>query len=361
MPGRRDGGSSTVTGRDAIEGNMNKAILAGSTFGDVIGTLNITVNAATEETHCKTASGNMQIPRGKLTIFKDKMIGKGGSAQVFLGEYEGCEVAVKVFSAVSGTTKEMENVKKTVNREVRTNAKLRSNHIVQFYGFYEDLSHNEMGLVMELMNDSLHKKLVSYREEDKTVLKETPALFLEWAWHMAGGLAYLASQKICHRDVKSANFLFDEKKRLRVADFGLAMTISDISSYSLAHTTNMVGTTAWMSPELLDADSDDEGEAGDSSKLPYTESSDVYAFGVVLWEMVTCEKPWAGKTVTSISKRVAKGERPSLPADCTGEYCKLIEDCWSQDPTDRPTFAFIQHRLRKLQVGKPRGRGIVGQ
>jgi len=293
----------------------------------------------------------MQIPREKLTIFKGKMLGKGGSAQVFLGEYEGCEVAVKVISAVSGTTTEMEKIKKTVNREVLINAKLRSNHIVHFYGFYEDPSvHHEMGLVMELMDNSLHKKLVSYREKRKTVLKEAPTLFLEWAWHMAGGLAYLASQKICHRDVKSANFLFDEKKRLRVADFGLAMTTSDTFSASLSHTM-MGGTAPWMSPELLsfDADSDDEGKAGDSSKPPYTESSDVYAFGVVLWEIVTCQTPWAEKNFNSIRKRVLRGERPSLPANCVGEYRKLIQACWSQDPTKRPTFSFIQNHVRKLQ------------
>ena len=106
--------------------------------------------------------------------------------------------------------------------------------------------------------------------------------------------------------------------------------------------THGVGTTCWLAPELI---KDNTG----------TETIDVYAFGIVLWELATREEVYHNLSAAQIISRVAnEGLRPPLPAECP--WRDVMAACWAEDPLDRPSFAAIfaaRSRLHEDLTGAP--------
>jgi serine/threonine protein kinase len=151
------------------------------------------------------------------------------------------------------------------------------------------------------------------------------------AYGIASGMAYLHSKNVIHRDLKPANVLLDRLFRPRIADFGLAKLVSVESQMKM---TMNVGTPLYMAPELM-IETSDEG---------YTGAVDVYAFGILMFEVVTASKPFAKKnfsTALQVMNAVLKGERPDIPAEVPQGWRQLIEACWVQAPHQRPPFATI--------------------
>ena len=121
---------------------------------------------------------------------------------------------------------------------------------------------------------------------------------------------------------------------------------SSWSSTSSSHTTG-VGSTFWMAPELVVALREDKGV--------YTPKVDIYAFGIIMHELLILLRPYSDRDVTfsyKILNAVEKGERPLVTpqsrAKAPEKYCKLMEDCWHQDATKRPEFNTVFHRLSKM-------------
>jgi serine/threonine protein kinase len=151
-----------------------------------------------------------------------------------------------------------------------------------------------------------------------------------------------------HRDLKSPNILVDGSWRAKVADFGLSKMKAD-NAASLA-ATSMGGPTnpMWLAPEVL------SGE-------PATEASDVYAFGIIMWELLTWELPWVASLQNMASiygmVMVHKKRPPLKPLDqlpgaetmdasSFKEFCGVMERCWAQEPQQRPAFAEAARNLR---------------
>jgi len=83
----------------------------------------------------------------------------------------------------------------------------------------------------------------------------------------------------------------------------------------------------------------------------YTESADVYSFGVIMWEVVARQPPFHGLQTMQIAYAVAnQGLRPTIPSTCPPSLAALITDCWQTDPRHRPTFAVILERLNSVHV-----------
>ncbi|KAF0770671.1 hypothetical protein AaE_002558, partial [Aphanomyces astaci] len=98
------------------------------------------------------------------------------------------------------------------------------------------------------------------------------------------------------------------------------------------------GTPAYMPPELL---------AG----KPFSKAVDVYMFGVLLWEMFARDVPFRGYAIDDIQRKVLHGDRPPIPTlDCPSACQELIRQCWSADPSHRPTFDVIAQKLRQVDV-----------
>jgi len=154
---------------------------------------------------------------------------------------------------------------------------------------------------------------------------------------IAKGLSYLHGQNILHRDLKSLNVLLDERYRAKLTDFGLSTVRVETSSASSNKTKQEVGTVPWMAPELF------------KRGAKYTEKSDVYSYGMVLWELCTRKVPFAdaGGTPALIIQWIRSGEREEIPQGTPEAIEHVIQMCWKASAELRPTAAAIVKMLLK--------------
>jgi serine/threonine protein kinase len=149
---------------------------------------------------------------------------------------------------------------------------------------------------------------------------------------VARGMMALHRQQIVHRDLKSLNILLDADLYPKIADFGIARFMGDQQEGC----TRNIGTPHWMAPEIFENGS-------------YTTKVDVYAFGILIWELLTEGIPFQGKDGFQVAIAVARnGERPVIPDTSPPDVADFIRFCWDQDPAVRPPFPQI---VRKLAQG----------
>jgi len=147
------------------------------------------------------------------------------------------------------------------------------------------------------------------------------------------GMRFLhsADPSVIHGDLKAANILVDSRFRAKVADFGLSQK------------KNMggTGTPFWMAPELL---------RGESTN---TKQTDVYAFGIMLYEVYSRRDPYEGEDPEEVLKLVANGatrKRPPLPARAPIQVQTLMKDCIEEDAEKRPSFEELDVRLKRVDA-----------
>mmetsp|Transcript_20300 Transcript_20300/g.22563 ORF Transcript_20300/g.22563 Transcript_20300/m.22563 type:complete len:723 (+) Transcript_20300:44-2212(+) len=252
-------------------------------------------------------------------------IGKGSFGEVFKGEWRKTIVAVKKLPAHKLT----EEFFREFSREAMIMKSLRHPNILQFLGACTDPP--DICIVMEFMPlGSLYRII-----HDKTFSLEMH-LIKRMMIDTARGMAYLHNSNpvIIHRDLKTHNLLVDENYKVKVCDFGLSRIYGERQSTTMT----ACGTPCWTAPEIL-------------RNNRYTESADVYSFAIVLWEMVSRSDPFSGMPPFQVIFAVGtQGARPTIPQHCNPDYQKLMEDCWQEEPANRPTFNDILDRLEKLGV-----------
>uniref|UniRef100_A0A8C1C7Q6 receptor protein-tyrosine kinase n=1 Tax=Cyprinus carpio carpio TaxID=630221 RepID=A0A8C1C7Q6_CYPCA len=158
---------------------------------------------------------------------------------------------------------------------------------------------------------------------------------ISYSFQVAKGMEFLASRKCIHRDLAARNILLSENNVVKICDFGLARDVYKDPDYVRKGDARLP--LKWMAPETI-------------FDRVYTTQSDVWSFGVLLWEIFSLgASPYPGVCIDeSFCRRLKEGTRMRAPDYATPEIYQTMLDCWLDRPKDRPTFTQLVEHLGNL-------------
>lgn len=261
-------------------------------------------------------------------------LGSGTYGTVYHGKWKGSDVAIKRIKAscFEGRPSERERLIADFWKEASILSQLHHPNVVSFYGVVQDGPNGTLATVTEFMvNGSLKQVL---RKKDRTIDRRKRLIL---AMDAAFGMEYLHEKGVVHFDLKCENLLVNMRDPHRpvckIGDMGL----SKVKHQTLV-SGGVRGTLPWMAPELL------SGKSG-----MVTDKIDVYSFGIVMWELLTGDEPYADMHCGSIIGGIMHNTlRPPVPGWCDPAWRSLMERCWSADPEQRPPFSEVSKELRAV-------------
>ena len=258
-----------------------------------------------------------------------KCIGEGAFGKVYRGLHRptqrDCAVKILIVQKLEGRDK-LDFI-----REISVLAECNDFCLLPFIGWSAAPTYS---IITEFVsNGSLFNAL--RKKEGSPNLTPTNKTIIMYG--IAYGMLFLHQKGVIHRDLKSLNILLDENLYPKVCDFGLSRIVGE----EQALMTQDIGTPHWMAPELFES-------------TDYTNKVDVYAYGMLLWELITGASPYRGKTAIQIAVAVCQHqERPALPNTISHDMRRFIDACWHQYPKKRPTFSKIVKVFEKKGVYFP--------
>ncbi|XP_030761391.1 activated Cdc42 kinase-like isoform X2 [Sitophilus oryzae] len=266
------------------------------------------------------------IPAADITINKELGMGEFGVVQqgVWCNEGERIQVAIKCLSRDRMQSNMVEFLK-----EASIMHNIDHPNIVRFFGVVLPNIEGSLMLVTELA--PLRSLLECLKEP--SLRSSFPVLTLcDFAYQICDGMQYLEANRLIHRDLAARNILVFSKNKVKISDFGLSRALGQGKDYYQTNfNVNLKLPIAWCAPESI-------------SYLRFTTASDVWAFGVTLWEMFSYGfQPWAALTGQQILEAIDEPnfQRLEQPDCCPLDHYNLMLDCWRHEPATRPRFADI--------------------
>ncbi|XP_065219273.1 fibroblast growth factor receptor homolog 1-like [Planococcus citri] len=181
-------------------------------------------------------------------------------------------------------------------------------------------------------NGNLKNFLQKHRHQS---IKPTEITLLTYARQIAQGMIHLTAMKCIHRDLAARNVLVTADHTMKIADFGLARNVENSEYYK--KTTEGRLPVKWMAPEAL-------------LHNKYSIKSDVWSYGVLLWEIVTFgENPYPSiKSFAGVIQVIIQNRRLEKPLNTSADVYNLMLDCWKYEPKQRPNFSTIVERITEL-------------
>ncbi|CAJ0942209.1 unnamed protein product, partial [Mesorhabditis belari] len=270
-------------------------------------------------------------PKLKIELRDIKLetqIGKGHYGIVFRGEYCPSEnfrqkVACKMLQhGVPG-------VREFVNEGLLM-SKFDHPRVMRLIGIAFDQDFTPI-IVTEYMSNGDLLKFVKDPNKHQTLRS-----FLNFAVQISEGMEYLHQKNFIHRDLAARNCMLDDFLNVKIADFGLCRELSNFENYEVLHR-NRDLPLRWMPIEAL------------TSQI-FTQKGDVWAYGVVLWELMTRgQMPYTGIANFLVQPYLASEERLPQPRYCPPRlYDYVMLSCWAANPEDRPTFTELTRRIKQV-------------
>lgn len=267
--------------------------------------------------------GKLVINPSELTRVQE--IGSGQFGVVYLGYWlEKTKVAIKTIR--EGAMSEEDFIE-----EAKVLMKLSHPKLVQLYGVC--FENTPICLVFEFME---HGCLSDYlRSQRGSFSKET---LLGMCLDVCEGMAYLEQNSVIHRDLAARNCLVGESQVVKVSDFGMSRIVLDDQYTSSTGTKFPV---KWSAPEVF-------------SYSNYSTKSDVWSFGVLMWEVFSEGKmPYENRTNGEVVEEINAGFRLYKPKLASKAIYEVMSHCWSMRKEDRPSFSLLLYQLSEISEFDP--------
>ncbi|XP_066141435.1 tyrosine-protein kinase Btk isoform X1 [Euwallacea fornicatus] len=264
-----------------------------------------------------------EIDHSELMLLDE--LGSGQFGVVRRGKWRGTtDVAVKMMK--EGTMSEDDFIE-----EAKVMTKLQHPNLVQLYGVCS--KNRPIFIVTEYMR---HGSLLNYLRRHEQSLSTNQGLLLDMCIQVCKGMAYLERHNYIHRDLAARNCLVGHENIVKVADFGLARYVLDDQYTSSGGSKFPI---KWAPPEVL-------------NYTRFSSKSDVWAYGVLMWEVFTCGKmPYGRMKNSEVVERVQKGIILDKPKACFKEVYDVMKKCWSPQPENRPSFRALKDTLMNVSQG----------
>ncbi|XP_076223812.1 tyrosine-protein kinase Btk29A isoform X4 [Nomia melanderi] len=264
-----------------------------------------------------------EIDPAELLLLEE--LGSGQFGVVRRGKWRGSiDVAVKMMK--EGTMSEDDFIE-----EAKVMTKLQHQNLVQLYGVCS--KDRPIYIVTEYMR---HGSLLNYLRRHEATLGANVGLLLDMCIQVCKGMAYLERHNYIHRDLAARNCLVGSENVVKVADFGLARYVLDDQYTSSGGAKFPI---KWAPPEVL-------------NYTRFSSKSDVWAYGVLMWEVFTCGKmPYGRLKNTEVVERVQRGVILERPKACFKEVYEVMRKCWAHCPEVRPSFRVLKEQLISVSQG----------
>ncbi|XP_070707260.1 tyrosine-protein kinase JAK2a [Pempheris klunzingeri] len=278
-----------------------------------------------------------------------KQLGKGNFGSVEMCRYDPLQDSTGEVVAVKKLQHSTAEHLRDFEREIEILKSLQHENIVKYKGVCYSAGRRNLRLIMEYLPfGSLRDYLIKHKDRfDSKKL-------LHYASQICKGMDYLATKRYIHRDLATRNILVESEMRVKIGDFGLTKMLPQDKEY---YTVREPGESPifWYAPESL-------------TESKFSVASDVWSFGVVLYELFTysdknCSPPAVFMEKMGNEKQgqmivyhlidlLKQGYRLPAPNCCPKEIHNMMAECWSSEPGLRPTFRTLIHSVEAVRDGE---------
>ncbi|XP_019566757.2 high affinity nerve growth factor receptor isoform X1 [Rhinolophus sinicus] len=281
-------------------------------------------------------------------------LGEGAFGKVFLAE---CHHLLpeqdKMLVAVKALKEASESARQDFQREAELLTLLQHQHVVRFFGVCTE--GRPLLMVFEYMrHGDLNRFLRSHGPDAKLLAGGEDVApgplglgqLLAVASQVAAGMVYLAGLHFVHRDLATRNCLVGQGLVVKIGDFGMSRDIYSTDYYRVGGRTMLP--IRWMPPESI-------------LYRKFTTESDVWSFGVLLWEIFTYGKqPWYQLSNTEAIECITQGRELERPRACPPEVYAIMRGCWQREPQQRHSIKDVHARLQALARAPPVYLDVLG-
>jgi serine/threonine protein kinase len=272
--------------------------------------------SAKNQNNLATISQDPVLKRSQIITFTEvtveRKIGTGSYGKVCLGKWNAAPVALK-FCRKKGNLEEF-------MREIRLMIELPAHpNVVQLFGV--SLDGPQPIIVLEYCAGGSLDKLLF--QTNATLSDEHKMRLVRG---IAAGMLHLHKHNIVHRDLAARNILLTSGGDPKISDFGMSRILEKEDE---GKTNSTIGPVCWMAPESL-------------AHSNYSKKSDVWTFGIVVYEIVAQCEPHKDQQIFQIGTRIRdEGLTPTIPSNCPPKLRELMQMCWQMQPEQRPSFEAI--------------------